>query len=230
MYGPNPRPIHSVPHPTSIPLTDRFWAKVAKAGPNECWLWTGAKAGKGYGTIYVREQRRNVGAHVVSWYLHHGTWPPEGMDVLHNCTGEAGDQPACCNPVHLWLGTHQANMLDKIAKGRDNTPRKVTTPQVLEMCELYATGEWTYKQLAERYGVKEGTPFWIIKKYGDPATIPGRRERAARGERSGNAKLTDAQWQEALALYATGEWPSRRLAARYGVNKSSILSRLKHQR
>jgi len=137
--------------------------------------------------------------------------------------------PGCVNFPHLWLGTHQANMLDKVSKGRDNTPRKVTKEQALEMCALYATGEWTYKQLAERYGVKEGTPFWIIKKYGDPATIPGRRERAARGERSGNAKITDAQWQEALALYATGEWPSRRLAARYGVDKSAILRRLKHQ-
>jgi hypothetical protein len=34
------------------PLAERFWEKVAKAGPDECWLWT-ASAPNGYGQVYA---------------------------------------------------------------------------------------------------------------------------------------------------------------------------------
>jgi hypothetical protein len=53
-------------------------------------------------------------------------------------------------------------------------------------------------------------------------------ERLARGERNGNAKLTDAQWQEALILHATGAWSQTRLGQRYGVSQTAISRRLKH--
>lgn len=37
--------------------------------------------------------------------------------ALHSC-----DNPRCCNPDHLSLGTHQANTDDMIAKGRQYHP------------------------------------------------------------------------------------------------------------
>jgi hypothetical protein len=56
-------------------------------------------------------------------------------------------------------------------------------------------------------------------------------ERMARGERQPLSKLTDAQWQEALALYATGTWSQERLGQRYGVSQASICRRLRtHKR
>ncbi len=166
MYGFNlPRSLHTQRPTTSNTLPDRFWAKVDKAGPYECWLWHGAKAGKGYGTIYVTEQKRLVGAHVVSWFISTGSWPPPDRDVLHNCPSPGGDRPDCVNPAHLWLGTHQDNMLDKVAKGRDNTPCKVTKEQVLEMCTLYATGQWTLEQLAIRYGLTFQGIHYRIKRH-----------------------------------------------------------------
>ena len=112
------------------------------------------------------------------------------------------------------------------------TWKKVTEAQEEELCLLYATGEWTYKQLAEKYGLADRTPYEILQRRGHAPSLPGshaRRVHAARGERSRNCKITDAQWQEALTLYATGEWSIRRLAKRYGVNRSSIKRRLKHQ-
>ncbi len=39
---------------------------------------------------------------------------PSGMDVLHPC-----DNPACCDPAHLFLGTQQDNIDDMVAKGRN---------------------------------------------------------------------------------------------------------------
>lgn len=214
-----------------VSLAERFWAKVLITGPEDCWLWQAAKGGAGYGTIYVLEQRRLVGAHVVSWFLHTGYWPAAGKEIMHHCP--TGHTKACVNPAHLHEGTHLENMQEMFANGGPTqTWRKLSEDQEQELCALYATGQWTHKQLAEKYGLAERTPYDVIRRNGLPLSLPGthqRRVHAARGERSANCKITDAQWQEALALYATGEWSSRRLAERYGVDKSSILRRLKHQ-
>lgn len=33
---------------------DAFWSKVVILGPNDCWLWTGARLLNGYGHIGLR--------------------------------------------------------------------------------------------------------------------------------------------------------------------------------
>lgn len=79
--------------------------------PNSgCWLWTGYCNKDGYGRITIDATTRY--AHRVSWFLQNGEIP-NGAFVCHRC-----DTPACVNPDHLFLGTHQDNMDDKVAKGR----------------------------------------------------------------------------------------------------------------
>ena len=89
---------------------------MARTKPNEagCWLWQGARSSKGYGS--VRYSGRAIGAHRLSWLLHKGPIP-DGLHVLHSC-----DTPACLNPEHLFLGSNQDNVTDKIAKGRLRVP------------------------------------------------------------------------------------------------------------
>jgi hypothetical protein len=94
------------------PPQERFFKKVLKT--DSCWIWVGCKFPSGYGSFSLRkdglvvEQR----AHRVSYILHKGDIP-KGLFVCHTC-----DNPACVNPDHLWLGTHQQNNQDKVNKKR----------------------------------------------------------------------------------------------------------------
>ena len=100
------------PGPKRRPLVERFWAKVDKKGPGECWEWTASLNNKGYGMIGRSGRRGTVLAHRVSWELANGPIP-EGMCVLHHC-----DVRSCVNPHHLFLGTNKDNTCDAITKGR----------------------------------------------------------------------------------------------------------------
>ena len=116
---------------------DRFWPRVDKEGPipphapqlGPCWPW------KNYRQRYGRTGFRNSHwlTHRVAYVLTIGEIP-DGLHVLHKC-----DNTACCNPEHLFLGTHQDNMSDKSKKGRGNN-RKLTEAQVLVAVAQLAAG------------------------------------------------------------------------------------------
>lgn len=154
------------PAPEAKPLVDRFWEKVDKGGPDECWLWTGAKQNMGYGNIRIGgRQGRAVLAHRVAWELTHGPIPHEDLEgnrvcVLHKC-----DTPACCNVLHLRLGTQSENMTEMNARGRreHNPPRgeknplaKLTAADVRVIREWGPAG-WTQRDLAGAFGVCRAT-------------------------------------------------------------------------
>ena len=78
-----------------------------------CWVWGGYRNRGGYG--FTRVGGRGAPgklAHRLSWELHRGPIP-NGLHVLHRC-----DNPSCVRPDHLFLGTNQENIADRIAKGR----------------------------------------------------------------------------------------------------------------
>ncbi len=74
---------------------------------------------------YIDGKPKNVAAHRYAWILTHGE-PEAGQHVLHKC-----DNPPCCNPAHLRLGTHDQNMAEMAAKGRQNGGSLKTRKPVL---------------------------------------------------------------------------------------------------
>lgn len=95
-----------------IAIGVRLWRHLSPDAVTGCWLWTGATF-KGYGLIRSGGQGCPTHlAHRVSWRVHCGPIP-EGLYVCHHC-----DNPPCCNPAHLFLGTQADNMRDCVSKGR----------------------------------------------------------------------------------------------------------------
>lgn len=136
-------------------LLKRFEAKFTRVG--ECWLWQACRTPNGYG-LFSFGDMGVMGAHRASWILYNGPIP-DGMQVLHNCPG--GDNTSCVNPKHLFLGSHQDNMDDKSAKGREARGEwhglaKLTDSAVLEMRAGYAN-DISPAVLGRVYGIDKAT-------------------------------------------------------------------------
>lgn len=103
-------------------LEQRFWSHVDKSGT--CWPWTAYCHPTGYGIFNLRKGRWMY-AHRMAYELAKGPIPYDKF-VCHTC-----DTPPCCNPAHLWPGTHQENMADMRKKGRGKSKRRTyATPSM----------------------------------------------------------------------------------------------------
>lgn len=94
-----------------FPLTKEFFVQRCVVDVDSgCWNWIGGKVGMGYPKVYTRSG--SARGNRVVWELWNGPIP-DGMIVCHKC-----DNSGCCNPDHLFIGTHSDNMLDREIKGR----------------------------------------------------------------------------------------------------------------
>ncbi len=131
---------------------ERFLAKIQRGNANECWPWTGSKR-EGYGRFRVGGHEGKVYTSTrLMWRLTHGT-DPAGQLVCHAC-----DNPACCNPSHLFLGSDAENNVDKEVKKRGKHPigisnglSKLGEEDVVAIC--MSTG--SHRSLAKEYGVSD---------------------------------------------------------------------------
>lgn len=135
-----------------IPMADRLIARLAPPNERGCRLWTGS--GGRYGSI-KDEDGRTQQTHRVAWELANGAIP-EGMDVLHRC-----DQPRCCEPAHLFLGTDQDNADDRNTKERqaraEHHGRAKLTRANIELARRRVAEGATQALVAAAFGVSQST-------------------------------------------------------------------------
>lgn len=122
---------------------------------NGCIEWTGVTVkSNGHDTHrygrFTRNGKKHL-AHRVAYERKFGSISPD-IKVLHRC-----DNPLCCNPDHLFLGTQLDNVRDAIAKkrfklglvrppirkGDENPHTKLSDAQVAEIRALRAAGHTT---------------------------------------------------------------------------------------
>ncbi len=137
----------------------RFWSKVDVCEVGECWEWLASKR-EGYGRFWIPAGPNRPGrlweAHSVAWILTYGPIP-KGLLCCHHC-----DNPSCCNPYHLFLGTNRDNHIDAAKKGR--RAKALTEDEVLEIRRLYKAGEKTQQDLADEFGVDQSAVSDIVRR------------------------------------------------------------------
>lgn len=179
-------------------LADRFWSKVDTAGgPDACWPWTANRTSVGYGRFKMNG-RYHTATHIA--LLLTSSLPLPGFQVMHMC-----DNPSCCNPAHLRVGTATDNMRDCAKKGRNpmqnpttraklsarlsspdarerlrqrTVTRKLTWEQVRAIRALWQTGAFTQTVIAVQFGVTKGAISFIIrnKTWPDAQYCPAKDE------------------------------------------------------
>jgi hypothetical protein len=153
---------------TDAQIIQDFWKRVKKGQPDECWEWQAARnsqvKGRDYGVMWAGSRRWKT--HVFSWVLHFG--PTHGLWVCHHC-----DNPPCCNPVHLFLGTCKDNVADMLQKGRSNREcgedrynARLTEDNIREIRRRYkrrSTGPDNGASLAQEFGIVKSMIDSIVK-------------------------------------------------------------------
>lgn len=155
----------SVPTRALLPLLtgtvlNRFWAKVRRGDPRECWPWLGSKKASkdAYGRFKIKSYV-TVTASRLAYAIAYGEEPGD-LSVLHSC-----DNPPCCNPAHLFLGTVKDNSQDMVRKGRANNgyrkgssngANKLTARQVYDVWRCIRRG-MNNCEIGRRFGVHHST-------------------------------------------------------------------------
>lgn len=146
----------------------RFWRQTDKDGPNhpklgKCWTWLGCCKGRGYGLLRVG--RKKIKSHRFAYTLLVGKIP-DGLHVLHSC-----DNKKCVNPAHLFLGTNDDNVADKVKKNRQVKGEKsrgaiLTATQVLEIRNRYRYMSRKHGCIAisRDYGVNDATVYSVVTR------------------------------------------------------------------
>lgn len=196
----------------------RLLASVLRDSGSGCWVWQKYRNRRGYGCMTMRASLSFL-AHRVSYTLFRDA-VPSGMMVCHHC-----DNPPCCNPSHLFVGTRQDNMDDMKRKGRSpagtaSPNSKLTDADVMEIRRRYEAGERT-EDIATRFNIKARNVSWVAtgKAW---SHLPG----AVAPRRPKRRILTAADICSIREMRASGVRATA-IAAAFGIHESAVRRNLK---
>lgn len=148
------------------PLEERFWEKVQFGGPDDCWPWQAGLRDDGYGQFTIAVNVK-AGAHRLAWELTNQACILPGFLIRHFVC----DNPVCCNPRHMLLGTPADNMRDRDQKGRHRAlsgeqcrQSKLTRRKVETLRAFHKAGIFKPQELAEIYGLQPMSAYPILNR------------------------------------------------------------------
>lgn len=135
---------------------------------NGCWIWPLSKDKDGYGFIKLykhyglKEERKQLRVHRVSYEIFKGKIS-DNLYVCHKC-----DNPSCCNPDHLFLGSPKDNAHDSLSKNRNyigekNGSSKLKEKDINQIKKLYKIG-WSQQKIADFFNVSQVLISKVIRK------------------------------------------------------------------
>lgn len=143
-------------------ILSNFWSKIDTKDTDVCWTWKGRVNHYGYGVF--QSFYRTEFAHRFSFALTNNMVDalgrskiPEGLFVRHKC-----DNPICCNPLHLELGTPKDNSQDMVKRCRHaKSGFRPPTETVIALIRK----KLTYKQVGVKLGISDNTVGRIYKEF-----------------------------------------------------------------
>lgn len=149
---------------------ERFLQRLHVGADQECWEWQGQRRPLGHGRFNF--QNRTVPAHVFAWVLQFGAWPAPVVKLpwsweqpfigCHHC-----DNPPCCNPWHIYPGTHQDNLDD--VERRDRTEywrqQRVAAGFAARLDEVFYDEVFFPQERVGELPARNGGVHWVVGGY-----------------------------------------------------------------
>lgn len=212
-------------------VVKNFWSKVNYPGNDQdCWEWTAFRDRDGYGHF------DKSAAHRLAWEFYNGPIP-NGLLICHTC-----DNPPCCNPEHLVLGTNVENMLDMKNKGRaakgSNQGTSIFTENDIKimLTEIYNNQYQSMSEIAFYYecsvtiisNILQGK-YWqhittdIAKSFGVTLQDLKHKVTAKIGETHPGAKLTENDVRQIKTLLSLNKSKTS-IATMFNISLTSIIN------
>lgn len=139
---------------TNVRLAEFVKSNANNAG---CWEWPGFRDKNGYGRANFNG--KTTVAHRAVYQLTGGVIP-EGMNLCHRC-----DNPPCCRPDHMFIGTQKDNCQDAKAKARHSHGERNGSAKLSEEAvrEIRSSG-LTQWGLADKFGVTQSAIWAVIHR------------------------------------------------------------------